>query len=575
MKAAIYARVSTEEQAQNFSIGNQVERLRKYCSDKEYPIVEEYVDAGYSGTTLKRPALTKMMDDARAKLFDAILVYKLDRLFRSNRHMYNTIAEFEDLGIQFASVTESFDTTTAMGKAYLGMASTFAEWERNTFMERSRDGMRKAIQSGQYSGGIIPYGYQLNPDTKKLEINEEEAKIVRQLYYWVNEKGMTCYSIAPQLNALGIPTRYSKDGRGIRGKATARLWRPARVYNMLRNSTYKGEWVYGKRSKKRLNSPVITTCPSIVDSDTFNKARNNLKDHCLWADRNSKRLYLLRGLVKCEICGHSYSGYCSHSTRNGELQYYRCNRNGNRGNLLSEACDSPSVPAKLLEDWVWEKITNFVKNPETVRMAIETRLELTNDDDYRAQIDDAEKRLEELIESEKRLLRLYADPKGQFSKEALDSELEEIVHSREIIKKHISALTDAQANEKAYRKRLENIGFILGKLNKSIQYATPETKRAVIENLLLEVRVGKDDEGNPAIRCVFAFDENNTLPYNNIENEAENHQLCSARMSVRLLRRPRPAMHLPARADIPLPATHQRTFPRPRGHFRRSAAGGL
>jgi site-specific DNA recombinase len=221
----------------------------------------------------------------------------------------------------------------------------------------------------------VPTGYlaskmikvSINPDTKKLEINEEEAKVVRQIFYWVNEKGMTCYSIAPQLNALGIPTRYSKDGRGIRGKATVKLWRPGRVYNMLRNPTYKGEWIYGKRSKKRLNSVVTSTCPPIVDSDTFDKARNRLKDHCLWSDRNSKRLYLLRGLVKCEICGHSYSGYCSHSTRSGELQYYRCNRNGNRGNLLSEACDSPSVPAKLIEDWVWEKITDFVKNPETVK----------------------------------------------------------------------------------------------------------------------------------------------------------------------------------------------------------------
>ncbi|MFC2002928.1 recombinase family protein [Chloroflexota bacterium] len=183
MKAAIYARVSTEEQTQNFSIENQVERIRNYSSEKDYSIAEEYVDPGYSGTTLNRPALRKMIDDARVKAFDIVLVYKLDRLFRSNRHMYNTLAEWEDIGVQFVSVTESFDTTTAMGKAYLGMASTFSEWERNTFMERSRDGMRKAIQNGHYSGGIIPYGYQLNPDTKQLEINQEEAQLVKQIFY--------------------------------------------------------------------------------------------------------------------------------------------------------------------------------------------------------------------------------------------------------------------------------------------------------------------------------------------------------------------------------------------------------
>ena len=131
-----------------------------------------------------------------------------------------------------------------------------------------------------------------------------------------------------------------------------------------------------------------------------------------------------------------------------------------------------------------------------MKKLIENRLESTSNDGYEIQIKDAEKRLEDLIEAEKRLLRLYADPKSQFSKEALDSELDEIIQSRDILKKHIYELTDAQSYEKEYRKRLENIDFILSRLSKSIQHATPETKRAVIENLLLEVRVGKDDDGN-------------------------------------------------------------------------------
>ena len=94
-------------------------------------------------TILDRPALNKLLLDAKSKLFNTVIVYKLDRLFRNSRHMYNTLAGLEELGIGLSSVTEPFDTTTTMGKAYLGMASTFAEWERNTFMERSKDGTRK------------------------------------------------------------------------------------------------------------------------------------------------------------------------------------------------------------------------------------------------------------------------------------------------------------------------------------------------------------------------------------------------------------------------------------------------
>lgn len=224
MKAALYARVSTEEQIQNFSIENQLEHLRKTCEQKSYQVYKEYVDPSWSGTTIDRPALTRLLNDAREKLFDVVLVYKLDRLFRSNRHMYNTLAEWEERGISVSSVTEPFDTTTTMGKAYLGMASTFAEWERNTFMERSQQGIRKAVESGIYSGGIVAYGYRLNTNTKRLEIDEQESKVIRDIFGWILEDGQSCITVAKRLNAMGIPTRYAKDGRGVRGKGTAGIW---------------------------------------------------------------------------------------------------------------------------------------------------------------------------------------------------------------------------------------------------------------------------------------------------------------------------------------------------------------
>ncbi|MFC2002929.1 recombinase family protein [Chloroflexota bacterium] len=348
---------------------------------------------------------------------------------------------------------------------------------------------------------------------------------------------MTCYSIAKQLNTLGVPTRYRKDKRGVRGKTTANLWRPGRVYNMLRNPTYKGEWTYGKRTKKRQPLLITVTSPTIVDAATFDKAQSRLKDNNLWSDRNAKRFYLLRGLVKCDLSGHSYSGYYSHSTRNGELRYYRCNRNGNRGNLLSEACESPSVPAKLLEDLVWGKIIDFVRNPETVKRMVANRLESTNEDNYRSDIHGDERRLEEFIEAEKRLLRLYADPKNKFSRDALDSQLEEIIQSRDLIKKRIIELTEAQLSEKEQRKRLENISFILGRLSQSVQNANNETKRFIIENLLLEVRVSKDTVGNPALRIVFAFEDNYSLSacYNDTDYGEQINQLHSARMPLRVL----------------------------------------
>ncbi|MFC1924067.1 recombinase family protein [Chloroflexota bacterium] len=503
MGAGAYARVSTEEQMQNFSIENQLDYLHKYCEQHGYQIAEEYVDPGWSGTTLERPGLTKLMEDARLKLFDIVVVYRLDRLFRSSRHLYNVLDEWDRLGISLCSVTEPFDTATTMGKAYLGMASTFAEWERNTFIERSRDGTRKAIEKGLYSGGIVAYGYRFNPDTKRLEIDEQEAEVIRDIFRWLIEDRLSCYGIAKRLNALGIPTRYGKDGRGIRGRATAAIWRPGRVYNMIRNTAYKGEWIYGKRGKKK--QLIKGKCPAIVTEAIFEKAQIRLKENNLWADRNCHRLYLLRGLVKCDLCGHSYSGYYSRSTRNGEIRYYRCNQNGQRGNLMSQRCDSPTITAGLIEDLVWQHISEFVQKPEIVREALQDKFDATNQASYAADLEQARQRFGELNEAESRLLRLYADPSGNYSKEALDDAMSDIKSSRELVRRRIQELEEAMITEQEQSRKLEDIKETLATLKDRIQNATPDIKRQVIEKLLQEIRVSKCEDGTPTLKIVYAF----------------------------------------------------------------------
>jgi len=517
MRAALYARVSTEEQVQNFSIETQLEQLHKYCEQHGYQAVEDYVDPGWSGTTLTRPALTKLFTDANAKLFDIVLVYKLDRLFRSNRHMYNTLAEWEEICISLASVTEPFDTTTTMGKAYLGMASTFAEWERNTFIERSRDGMRKAVEKGLYSGGIVAYGYRLNPDTKQLEIENEEAKVIRDIFSWLIDERMSCYAIAPRLNALGIPTRYNKDGKGIRNQATAGIWRPGRVYNMLRNTAYKGEWVYGKRGKSK--QLIKGKCPAIIDERTFEIAQVRLKQNNLWADRTHRRAYLLRGLIKCDICGHSYTGLVSRSTRTGEIRYYRCNRNGQRGNLLSTGCDSPSIRADLVEDIIWQHISEFIQNPDVVQQALKDKFDASRQSAYIADLTQAKHRFNEFKEAEKRLLALYAE--GKYDTEALDGALNDITDGRNLVQRRIQELEAAITSEEEQKRKLESVTAILAKLKERLNDASIDIKRQVVENLLEGIRVGKDEDGTPTIKITYAFrhDGDSQMWHNQLHHE--------------------------------------------------------
>ena len=571
MKAAIYARVSTEEQVQNFSIPNQLEQIRKYCKEKDYTVTSEYVDPGYSGTKLERPELTRLLKDARLHVFDIVLVYKLDRFFRSSRHMQNTLAEFDDLGIKFASVTEPFDTSTAMGKAYLGLASTFAEWERNTFMERSRDGTRKSIESGRYSGGIVPYGYQLSKETKKLEINVVEAEVIKKMYDWLINEPLTCYAIAPRLNQLGIPTHYGKTGKGIRGKATANLWRPGRIYNILRNPSYKGEWIYGKRSARKQKNLIAGKCPAIIATETWEKAQAVLKSNSLWADRNSKRDYLLRGLIKCGRCGHSFCGYCAHSTKQGEIRYYRCNRNGQRGQLLSEACSVPSIPADIIENFVWAQIVDFIQKPEKVTEILTSRTLDPVSNGFKNEIDHITKRIDTFSKSEAKLLRLYSDPDNAFSLDAIKTELSEIKKSQAVLERSLQELKAEELKQQQNAVRLDDVEKVLSDLRTNIENVTPAVKRKVVETLLSEIKVDKDEDDNPLITVVFAFDGTGEGMYNVAKNSKLDYEL----MPVRLFWRPGEAMHLRAGYGRQVSETDQRAIPRPRGHFCRGTAHRL
>jgi len=504
LKVAAYCRVSTEEQAKNFSITNQLDYLRKYCQERGYQIYHEYVDAGWSGTILDRPALTQLMQDARARKFDMVVVYKLDRLFRNNRHMFNTLDEWEKLDIAIASATEPFDTSTAMGQAYVGMASTFAEWERNTFMERSRAGMIKAVEQGHYSGGVVAYGYRYNPKIKTLEIAEEEAQVIRDIYRWLIEENMTSYSIAKRLNALGIPTRYALDGRRVKNKATACLWRSSDVCKMIRNSTYKGIWQYGKRGKNAEHI-MQTQCPAVIDAPTYDRAQSRLKENNRWADRHSHRCYLLRGLIRCGDCGHSYTG-CHRVSSHLDVRYYRCNCAQQQSKLLAITCNSPTIKADVIEDLIWQQIGEFIQNRATVKKAFQDKYNVCQQANYVAELAQCEKRLNELTIAEQRLWVKYADPVTNFTEEALQGALTEIKNSMALIRTRIGQLKAIITTEEEQIHRLDEIDQVLDLLKDKITNASLETKCRIFQLLVKEVRVSMTD-GVPLVTIVYWFDK--------------------------------------------------------------------
>lgn len=202
-RTALYIRVSTQEQAQEgYSIGEQKERLIAYCKAHDWSIADIYVDGGYSGGNLKRPAIQKLMSETSK--FDVVLVYKLDRLSRSQRDTLYLIEEiFLKNNIDFVSMQESFDTSSPFGRAMIGLLAVFAQLEREQIKERTQMGRMARAKKGLFHGGCnIPIGYDYQDG--KLIINPYEAEQVREIFdlYMSGKSLSTIAKIMRQKNML-------------------------------------------------------------------------------------------------------------------------------------------------------------------------------------------------------------------------------------------------------------------------------------------------------------------------------------------------------------------------------------
>lgn len=228
-KVAIYARVSTEDQAkEGFSLESQIEKLRSYCKARGWEIAGEYIDDGYSGRDVKRPAYKKMMDEIDK--WDILLVMKMDRIHRNSKNFMIMMEYLRQKNKEFVSMTESLDTSTAMGRFVMDIIQRIAQLESEQIGERVYDGMRqKAKQGAGLLGSPAPFGYEYN--NGKLIGVDEELRIVKKIFRdYVEGKGMK--EIAEFLNKEGIKTK-----RG--GK-----WDRKTISRILSNPVYCGiiEW---------------------------------------------------------------------------------------------------------------------------------------------------------------------------------------------------------------------------------------------------------------------------------------------------------------------------------------------
>jgi site-specific DNA recombinase len=389
MKAAIYSRVSTEDQEKE---GTSLESQRQACLAKAvaegYQVPQELIFVEtYSGLSLERPELTKLRAIARDDPMAAVIAYSPDRLCRNGEDILTLAKEFKAHGAKLIFVKEKWDDTLN-GKLIAFILGWASEFEAAQIRERTMRGKRaRALQGRLPSGtGRRLFGYDYLPgkgigEGVRYE-NKEESKWVKEMYRWLVEEGVTINGITRRLRDLGVPT-----------PAGSAFWRRQTIYRILTNPAYVGktysftrDYIEPKRRRsansRRKKTGVVwkpkeewievpNATPAIIDQELFETAQAMLKRNKELSTRNAKRQYLLSGYIFCH-CGARYQGYLKKWKDNGKTnsqRYYRC---GKSQSIASpERCLNRQLHAPRTEEAVWREIETTLAKPETVLKALE------------------------------------------------------------------------------------------------------------------------------------------------------------------------------------------------------------
>lgn len=407
-RCAIYTRVSTDEQAalEYNSLLAQEEICKTYIAirakdpsaDRTWIHAGTYSDAGYSGGTLDRPELKCLLRDVGDGLIDTVIAYKIDRLSRSIGQFYQVWHVLERHGVDFASATQDFNTGTSQGKLMLNMLLSFAQYERELVSERTRDKIAAARRRGLMSGGVPVLGYDFVDG--RLVVNDEEAEFVCEIFRIYLER-LSLTATVQELDRRGWTTKtWTRKAGGVR---EGRAFNKVTLYNLLRRPQYAGFVPHrGKLFPAQHEA--------IVDKAIWERANAHLRRNGSTGGKESRNKHgaLLRGLLRCAVCG-SPMGHSFTTKKNGvRYRFYRCGRNAKRGSF---ACPGGSVSAQEVERRVVERIREIGKDPALVAEVV--RQARGQMDERRVVLEAEQRQLAKDLKRERASLRRLAASPGQ------------------------------------------------------------------------------------------------------------------------------------------------------------------
>lgn len=478
-KARIYCRVSTDEQAaEGFSLAAQEERLRAYCTVQEWEVAEVYIDDGYSGKDLDRPAVRRMLSEIESG--DVIVVYRLDRLTRSVTDLDQLLRDLDSVEAKFASATESFNTTTAMGRFFIMLVALLAQWERENLGERVRMGMSRMVQEGKRPGGSVPFGYDAVGD--KLIVNPSEAAIVRRMFdRYMAGDGLR--AIAILLNEAGARTKTGGE------------WSNIGVRYVLRNPIVTGRIAW---QRVRVNTPSGNRSPigdetqivegeheAIIDAATFERVQRIMSRRSSIPPRFVRSSYPLTGVLYCADCGGRMGGRTyrkkpggrGHSKDGTVYRYYRCLNSIKKGTCTGRHSNADEIE-KAFVDMIDAQLS-----PEQLDVAVQ-RAEIAAD---AGKGEEAELRKELATLSGRRRRIMDAYENGAFDVTDLQERLEPVRRREEAINSELAQMGARLPVEADWlRESLRELPSIWSE-------ATPEEKKELVHALFRKIVVRRNE----------------------------------------------------------------------------------
>ena len=451
-RVALYCRYSTHNQDGNYSIDIQLERMKAMCASKGWTLGDEFIDAAYSGANMERPALQELL--TRLKEYDVVMVYRLDRLSRSQRDTMTLIQDhFLKNDVAFVSVMETLDTTTPFGMAMIGILAVFAELERATITERMQGGIQKRVEAGyrQLGGDKMPTGYKkgLDADGKGILLVDEESSIWVQRVFDLYEKYHSVTAVQRELK---------KEGYRFRKFST--------VLRVLRNPLYIGKIQYKDKVYDGVQEPII----SLDQFERVQKSVNRIRG----ANAGRIKESLFGGLVHCS-CGELYTTY-KYRIKSANCDYYVQSyvcRNKRFRHEYDYRCENRNIKNSYLEEVFLNEFERVFINNDLKNKNTEVKTPKKN---YSVVI----KRIDEKIN---RLIDLYED--GEIDKESLNKRLEQRKREKEIL------LIDfeEQRHREENKQEFEAIKDAVLNFN-NLEF---ERKRYIVEQLIERIEIHEDE----------------------------------------------------------------------------------